>query len=57
MVTSVIAENVVTALMASPEGDEKRKKASELSIEVKESAIHGGVNQTENDSFITHITQ
>ncbi|KAK4725463.1 hypothetical protein R3W88_028242 [Solanum pinnatisectum] len=57
LVTSEIVENVVRTLMASPEGDDMRKKASELSNVVKQSVLYGGVNSTEMDSFIAHITR
>lgn len=43
--------------MDSPEGDEMRKRASELSEAVKQSVMDGGVNRAEMDSFIAHITQ
>ncbi|KAK4725465.1 hypothetical protein R3W88_028244 [Solanum pinnatisectum] len=57
LVTSEIVENAVRTLMASPEGDEMRKRASELSNVVKQSVVDGGVNREEMDSFITHITR
>ncbi|CAN4118473.1 unnamed protein product [Withania somnifera] len=53
LVTSQTIENVVRTLMASPDGDEMRKRASELSIAVKQSVMDGG----EMDSFIAHITR
>ncbi|WMV52772.1 hypothetical protein MTR67_046157 [Solanum verrucosum] len=57
LVTSEIVENAVRTLMASPKGDEMRKRASELSNVVKQSVVDGGVNREEMDSFITHITR
>ncbi|CAN4109139.1 unnamed protein product [Withania somnifera] len=57
LVTSEIVENAVRTLMASPEGDEMRKRASELSNVVKQSVMDGGVNREEMDSFIAHITR
>ncbi|XP_055807870.1 zeatin O-glucosyltransferase-like [Solanum dulcamara] len=57
LVTSEIVENAVRTLMASPEGDEMRKRTSELSIAVKQSVMNGGGNSGEMDSFIAHITQ
>ncbi|KAK6778995.1 hypothetical protein RDI58_025713 [Solanum bulbocastanum] len=57
LVISEIVENAVRTLMASPEGDDMRKRASELSNVAKQSAIDGGVNSAEMDSFITHITR
>ncbi|KAK4710982.1 hypothetical protein R3W88_005495 [Solanum pinnatisectum] len=56
LVTSETVENAVRTLMASPEGADMRKRASELSNIVKQSVIDGGVNSAEMDSFITHIT-
>ncbi|KAM3205703.1 hypothetical protein P3L10_029113 [Capsicum annuum] len=50
LVTSEIIENAVRTLMASPEGDEMRKRAAELSIAVKQSVLDGGGNSVEMDS-------
>ncbi|CAN4109137.1 unnamed protein product [Withania somnifera] len=57
LVTSEIIENGVRTLMASPDGDEMRKRASELSIAVKQSVMDRGGNGAEMDSFIAHITR
>ncbi|KAM3339494.1 hypothetical protein P3S68_029363 [Capsicum galapagoense] len=57
LVTSETIENAVRTLMASPEGDEMRKRAAELSIAVKQSVLDGGGNSVEMDSFIAHITR
>ncbi|KAM3205708.1 hypothetical protein P3L10_029118 [Capsicum annuum] len=57
LVTSEIIENAVRTLMASPEGDEMRKRAAELSNAVKQSVLDGGGNSVEMDSFIAHITR
>ncbi|KAH0721840.1 hypothetical protein KY290_006236 [Solanum tuberosum] len=57
LVTSEIVENAVRTLMASPEGDEMRKRASKLSNVVKQSVMDGGVNREAMDSFIAHITR
>ncbi|KAK4378014.1 hypothetical protein RND71_004310 [Anisodus tanguticus] len=57
LVISEIVENAVRTLMASPEGDEMRKRASELSNVVRQSVMDGGVNCVEMDSFIAHITR
>ncbi|KAF3675481.1 Zeatin O-xylosyltransferase [Capsicum annuum] len=57
LVTSEIVENSVRTLMGSPAGDEMRKRASELSVIVKQSVMDGGGNSTEMDSFIAHITR
>ncbi|MCD7465323.1 hypothetical protein HAX54_001039 [Datura stramonium] len=42
LVTSDIVENAVRTLIDSPEGDEMRKRASELSLAVKQSVMDGG---------------
>ncbi|KAJ8570393.1 hypothetical protein K7X08_037365 [Anisodus acutangulus] len=57
LVTSEIVEKAVRTLMASPDGDEMRKRASELSVSVKQSVMDGGGNGAEMDSFIAHITR
>ncbi|KAM3288718.1 hypothetical protein P3S67_022148 [Capsicum chacoense] len=57
LVTSEIVENSVRTLMGPPAGDEMRKRASELSVIVKQSVMDGGGNITEMDSFIAHITR
>ncbi|KAL3841275.1 hypothetical protein ACJIZ3_025866 [Penstemon smallii] len=53
LVLSSNVELAVRKLMASPEGDEMRKRAAELGDAVKKSAAEG----KEMDSFITHITR
>ncbi|XP_004249229.2 zeatin O-glucosyltransferase-like [Solanum lycopersicum] len=57
LVASEIVENVVRTLMTSPEGDEMRKRASELSIAVKKSVMDGEGYGAEMNSFIAHITR
>ncbi|KAK4378013.1 hypothetical protein RND71_004309 [Anisodus tanguticus] len=57
LVTSEIVEKAVRTLMASPDGDEMRKRASELSVSVKQSVMDGEGNGAEMDSFIAHITR
>ncbi|XP_049345397.1 zeatin O-glucosyltransferase-like, partial [Solanum verrucosum] len=57
LVASEIVENAVRTLMASPEGDEMRKRASELSIAVKQSVMDGEGYGAEMNSFIAHITR
>ncbi|CAN4109138.1 unnamed protein product [Withania somnifera] len=57
LVTSEIVENAVRTLMTSPEGDEMRKRASELSVSIKQSVMDGRGNGMEMDSFIEHITR
>nr|BBC62106.1 glucosyltransferase 5 [Nemophila menziesii] len=57
IVRSKIIENCVKRLLASPEGEEMRQKAVQLSKAVKESIMEGGTTQKEMDSFISHITR
>ncbi|XP_047253790.1 zeatin O-glucosyltransferase-like [Capsicum annuum] len=47
----------IPSIEDSPEGDEMRKRAAELSIAVKQSVLDGGGNSVEMDSFIAHITR
>nr|XP_016465251.1 PREDICTED: zeatin O-glucosyltransferase-like [Nicotiana tabacum] len=57
LATSEMVENAVKTLMASPQGDEMRKRAADLSNAIKKSVTDGGVNRAEMDSFIAHITR
>lgn len=57
IVTSKIVENAVNRLMASAEGDEMRKRATELGESVQGSVDEGGVSRMEMESFIAHITR
>nr|GMC86084.1 zeatin O-glucosyltransferase-like [Ipomoea batatas] len=47
----------VKRLMGSREGDEMRRRAEELSRDVKLSVMDGGATRLEMDSFISHITR
>ncbi|XP_051149120.1 zeatin O-xylosyltransferase-like isoform X1 [Andrographis paniculata] len=57
IVRSNVVENVVMKLMAWEEGNEIRKRARELGIRVRESAIVGGTSRTKMEAFIAHITR
>ncbi|KAK9289620.1 hypothetical protein L1049_007778 [Liquidambar formosana] len=57
VVTSFAVENAVRRLMASEEGDDMRKRASELGGTVQRSMDKGGVSRMELDSFIAHVTR
>ncbi|MCD7465325.1 hypothetical protein HAX54_001041 [Datura stramonium] len=57
LVMSDRIEKVVRILMASQQGEEMRKKAQELSFDVKKAMGEGGVTKNEFDSFIAHITR
>ncbi|KAM3398986.1 zeatin O-glucosyltransferase [Capsicum galapagoense] len=50
-------ERVVRTLMASPEGEEMKRNATELKEAVKLSVMEGGVTQKEMESFVAHITR
>ncbi|KAM3303028.1 hypothetical protein P3S67_014058 [Capsicum chacoense] len=50
-------EKVVRTLMASPEGEEMKRKATALKEAVKLSVMEGGVTQKEMQSFVAHITR
>ncbi|KAK4485460.1 hypothetical protein RD792_008101 [Penstemon davidsonii] len=50
-------KNVVERLMGCEEGDEMRKRAKELSVEIKKSMEEGGEFCRELDAFIAHITR
>ncbi|XP_019162472.1 PREDICTED: zeatin O-glucosyltransferase-like [Ipomoea nil] len=53
MVSSQRIADAVKRLMASPEGDEMRRRAKEI----RGAIIDGGAAPTEMDSFISHITR
>ncbi|KAK1397494.1 Glycosyltransferase [Heracleum sosnowskyi] len=57
LVESLHIENAVKKLIASKEGDEIRKRAVALRIDIKKSVAKGGVSRLELDSFIDHITR
>ncbi|KAK6149131.1 hypothetical protein DH2020_016656 [Rehmannia glutinosa] len=57
LLSSSKVENGVRKLMESEEGDEIRKRASELGKTVRNSGMESGARRKEMDSFITHITR
>ncbi|KAH6809090.1 hypothetical protein C2S51_026873 [Perilla frutescens var. frutescens] len=57
LVKASAVESVVRRLMASPEGDEIRKRAEELGGAARRAAQPGGASRLEFDSFIAHITR
>ena len=57
LVTSSTIETRIRKLMGSDEGDEMRKRASKLGVDVRRSVEKGGITRMEMDSFIAHITR
>lgn len=57
LVTSSTLEKAVKRLMVSPEGEKIRKRAAEVSIDLRESVAKGGITRVELESFISHITR
>lgn len=57
LVKSDTIEIAVRTLMNSPEGEEMRQRAIELSKAIKMAVGDGGSTQKEMDSFIAHITR
>nr|GMC88671.1 zeatin O-glucosyltransferase-like [Ipomoea batatas] len=57
LVSSQRIADGVKKLMGSREGDEMRRRAEELSRDVKLSVMDGGATRLEMDSFISHITR
>lgn len=57
VVTSNTVERAVKTLVSSKEGDEIRKRAADLGVAIRNSAVEGGVTRKELDSFIGHITR
>ncbi|XP_074292691.1 zeatin O-glucosyltransferase-like [Silene latifolia] len=57
LVSSVTIESTVKRLMATKEGAEMRKRASELGDSVRKSVSKGGASSLEMDAFIAHITR
>lgn len=57
LVKSNIVKKCVEKLMASKEGDEMRKRAKKLSVEIGKSVEEGGIKRMELDSFISHVTR
>ncbi|KAL5546352.1 hypothetical protein UlMin_006039 [Ulmus minor] len=55
--TADVVADGVKKLMASEEGEEKRKRAAELGGAVRKSIEDGGVSRLEFDSFVAHITR
>ncbi|WOH06467.1 hypothetical protein DCAR_0625895 [Daucus carota subsp. sativus] len=56
LVTSSTLENAVKRLMASTEGEQIRKRAEEVSADLRGSVAKGGITRTELESFLTHVT-
>lgn len=57
LVKASTIESVVRRLMASPEGDEIRKRAEELGGAARRAAQPGGASRLEFNSFIAHMTR
>ncbi|KAH0735854.1 hypothetical protein KY285_011561 [Solanum tuberosum] len=57
LVTATTIEKAVRTLMGTPEGEEIRQRAIELSNKIKNSVSHGGIAQKERESFISCITK
>ncbi|XP_015164940.1 zeatin O-glucosyltransferase-like isoform X2 [Solanum tuberosum] len=57
VVPAETVEKVVRTLMASPEGEEMKRKATALKEAVKLAVMEGGVTHKEMESFVAHITR
>ncbi|KAG8371980.1 hypothetical protein BUALT_Bualt12G0019200 [Buddleja alternifolia] len=57
VISSDRVEKAVRTLLDSAEGDEIRKRATELGDAVKKSMMEGGVTRKEMDSFIAHMSK
>ncbi|XP_074292686.1 zeatin O-glucosyltransferase-like [Silene latifolia] len=57
LISSATIENVIKTLMKTKEGEEMRKRASELGDDVRKSVAKGGATSIEMDAFIAHITR
>ncbi|MCD9645653.1 hypothetical protein HAX54_034715 [Datura stramonium] len=57
LVRSNTIENAVRTLMTSPEGEEMRQRALDLSQAIKISGRDGGATKKQAESFIAHITR
>ncbi|XP_074292685.1 zeatin O-glucosyltransferase-like [Silene latifolia] len=57
LVSSATIESVIKTLMTTKEGEEIRKRASELGGDVRKSVAKGGATSSEMDAFIAHITR
>ncbi|XP_015079763.1 zeatin O-glucosyltransferase-like [Solanum pennellii] len=56
IVPAAAIEKAVKTLMGTPEGEEMRQRAVELSNKIKNSVSHGGLARKEMESFISNIT-
>lgn len=56
MVSAAKIKNAVRFLMDSAEGEELRRRVTELSSSVKKSVMNGA-SRKEMDSFVAHITR
>ncbi|KAH0662414.1 hypothetical protein KY284_027345 [Solanum tuberosum] len=56
IVPAAAIEKAVKTLMGTPEGEEMRQRAVELSNKIKNSVSHGGLARKEMESFIFNIT-
>ncbi|KNA14805.1 hypothetical protein SOVF_104170 [Spinacia oleracea] len=57
LVSSKTIDSALRRLMASAEGKEMRKRATELGDAVRASVVEGGASRLEMDAFISHITR
>ncbi|KAI3677884.1 hypothetical protein L6452_37156 [Arctium lappa] len=57
LVTSVVVEDLIRRLIDSREGEEMRKRATELADSVQRSVADDGVSRKETDSFISYISR
>ncbi|XP_055836134.1 zeatin O-glucosyltransferase-like [Solanum dulcamara] len=57
VVPAETVQKVVRTLMASPEGEEMKRKATALKEAVKLAVMEGGVTHKEMESFVAHITR
>ncbi|WMV34619.1 hypothetical protein MTR67_028004 [Solanum verrucosum] len=56
IVPAAAIEKAVKTLMGTPEGEEMRQRAVELSNKIKNFVSHGGLARKEMESFISNIT-
>ncbi|PHT73741.1 hypothetical protein T459_24526 [Capsicum annuum] len=54
---AAVIEKAVRTLMGTPEGEEMRHRAMELSNKIKSSVSRGGLAHKERESFISCITK
>ncbi|KAM3215761.1 zeatin O-glucosyltransferase [Capsicum annuum] len=57
LVMAAVIEKAVRTLMGTPEGEEMRHRAMELSNKIKSSVSRGGLAHKERESFISCITK